>query len=232
MANNSGTPEGPGAVEHQASAGDQSANQGLLDHRVTRRAFLSQVGAAGVVVGAQPLLAAAPAPLAAPAQVGVPAAAVAPITLNVNGQEHKLQLDSRTTLLDCLRENLNLPGTKKGCDHGQCGACTVHVNGRRVNSCLSFAIMHAGERITTIEGLGEPGKLHPMQAAFVEHDAFQCGYCTSGQIMSAAALTSEACGPADEDVKHAMYGNICRCGAYSNIVAAVQHARKQTISQL
>jgi xanthine dehydrogenase YagT iron-sulfur-binding subunit len=209
----------------------ESEGEGLLEHRVTRRSFLSQLGAAGVAVSTQPLLSAAE-PATAPVKARAQAAEAAksapstvPVSLNINGQEHKLQLDPRTTLLDCLRENLNLPGTKKGCDHGQCGACTVHVNGRRVNSCLSFAVMHAGEKITTIEGLGEPGKLHPMQAAFVEYDAYQCGYCTSGQIMSAVALAGENCGHTDDDVKHAMYGNICRCGAYSNIVAAVQHAR-------
>ena len=150
-----------------------------------------------------------------------------PVTLRINGKEHNLKLDPRTTLLDCLRENLNMPGTKKGCDHGQCGACTVHVNGRRVNSCLSFAIMHSMDEITTIEGIGQPDHLHPMQAAFVEHDGYQCGYCTSGQIMSAVALLKEPVGPTDEDVKQAMYGNICRCGAYPNIIAAVQSARKQ-----
>jgi xanthine dehydrogenase YagT iron-sulfur-binding subunit len=209
---------------------EESGSPGLLEHRVSRRAFLSQVGAAGVVATAPPLLAvAAPATAVPAATDGKEAFAnnVA-ITLNVNGQDRHLQVDPRTTLLDCLRENLNLPGTKKGCDHGQCGACTVHVNGRRVNSCLSFAMMHAGDRITTIEGLGTPDKLHPMQAAFVEYDAYQCGYCTSGQIMSAVAVMKETCGPADEDVKHAMYGNICRCGAYPNIVAAVQHARKHS----
>ena len=148
--------------------------------------------------------------------------------MNVNGQEHALQLDTRTTLLDCLRENLNLPGTKKGCDHGQCGACTVHVNGKRVNSCLSLAVMHEGDRITTIEGLGSPEKMHPLQAAFVEHDAYQCGYCTSGQIMSGVALLREPWGTTDEDVKHAMSGNICRCGAYPNIVAAIQQAMERS----
>jgi len=209
---------------------DEAGKQGLLEHRVTRRLFLSQLGAAGVAATATPLLAVA-APVAAPAHDGEElAAGTIPITLNVNGQDHRLLLDPRTTLLDCLRENLNLPGTKKGCDHGQCGACTVHVNGRRVNSCLSFAMMHAGDRITTIEGLGEPAKLHPMQAAFVEFDAYQCGYCTSGQIMSAVALAKEPCGPADDDVRHAMYGNICRCGAYPNIVAAVQHVRSRPVS--
>jgi xanthine dehydrogenase YagT iron-sulfur-binding subunit len=155
-----------------------------------------------------------------------PPAGSIPVTLKINGEQHSLNLDPRTTLLDCLRENLNLPGTKKGCDHGQCGACTVHVNGMRVNSCLSFAVMHAADEITTIEGLGTPDHLHPMQASFVEHDAYQCGYCTSGQIMSAVALKSEPIGPTDDDVKQGMYGNICRCGAYPNIVAAVQAARR------
>jgi xanthine dehydrogenase YagT iron-sulfur-binding subunit len=226
MAGDSEVPAGA-ATPHGQRAEDETGN-GLLDHRVTRRSFLAQVGAVGVAASAQPLLAAT-APVAAPAHDGEPQVhGTVSITLNVNGEDHRLQLDPRTTLLDCLRENLNLPGTKKGCDHGQCGACTVHVNGRRVNSCLSFAMMHAGERITTIEGLGEPGKLHPMQAAFVEFDAYQCGYCTSGQIMSAVALAKETCGTSDEDVKRAMYGNICRCGAYPNIVAAVQHVRGQS----
>jgi xanthine dehydrogenase YagT iron-sulfur-binding subunit len=226
--------------EHEASSPSQPTNEraanhpeddlepnGLLDHRLSRRSFLTQVGAAGVVATAPPLLAAAaPAPAAVAASDDHGAMATATrVTLNVNGEDRHLQLDPRTTLLDCLRENLNLPGTKKGCDHGQCGACTVHVNGRRVNSCLSLAMMHVGDKITTIEGLGSPDKMHPMQAAFVEHDAYQCGYCTSGQIMSAVAAVKEGFGPNDDDVKHAMYGNICRCGAYPNIVAAVQHAR-------
>jgi len=147
------------------------------------------------------------------------------VTLHINGTDHSVQIDPRTTLLDCLRETVGLTGTKKGCDHGQCGACTVHVNGRRINSCLSLAVMHDGEAITTIEGLGTPGALHPMQAAFVARDAYQCGYCTSGQIMSAVALLGERCGPGDSDVKELMSGNICRCGAYPNIVAAIQQVR-------
>jgi xanthine dehydrogenase YagT iron-sulfur-binding subunit len=134
-------------------------------------------------------------------------------------------VDTRATLLDTLREQLLLSGTKKGCDHGQCGACTVHVNGRRVNSCLTLAVMHDGDEITTIEGLATHDALHPMQAAFVEHDAFQCGYCTPGQIMSAAALLNEPCGPEDDDIREGMSGNICRCGAYPNIVAAVKALR-------
>jgi xanthine dehydrogenase YagT iron-sulfur-binding subunit len=149
-----------------------------------------------------------------------------PITLRVNGTDHSLRIDARTTLLDCLREMLALTGTKKGCDHGQCGACTVHVNGRRVLSCLNFAVMHDGHQITTIEGLGTPEAMHPMQVAFYTHDAYQCGYCTSGQIMSAVALLKEPCAPDDGAVKELMSGNICRCGAYANIVAAIQHVRR------
>jgi xanthine dehydrogenase YagT iron-sulfur-binding subunit len=149
-----------------------------------------------------------------------------PVTLRINGKEHHLRIDPRTTLLDCIRETVAFTGTKKGCDHGQCGACTVHVNGRRVNSCLSLALMHDGEEITTIEGLGTPGALHPMQEAFLDCDGYQCGYCTSGQIMSAVALLKEPCGPTDADVKEFMSGNICRCGAYQNIVAAIQQIRK------
>jgi xanthine dehydrogenase YagT iron-sulfur-binding subunit len=149
----------------------------------------------------------------------------APLALRINGLEYRLLLDPRTTLLDCLRETVGLTGTKKGCDHGQCGACTVHVNGRRVNSCLSMALMHEGEEITTVEGIGQPGALHPVQSAFVARDAYQCGYCTSGQIMSAVALLEEPCGPGDADVRECMSGNICRCGAYPNIVAAIQQVR-------
>jgi xanthine dehydrogenase YagT iron-sulfur-binding subunit len=150
------------------------------------------------------------------------------INLTVNGAPQAIMVDVRTSLLDLLRERLHLTGTKKGCDHGQCGACTVHVNGRRVSACLTLAVMHDGDEITTIEGLGTPDNLHPMQAAFVACDGYQCGYCTSGQIMSAVALLKEPCGPDDADVKELMSGNICRCGAYGNIVAAIQQVRKTT----
>ena len=150
-----------------------------------------------------------------------------PITLRINGQEHSLRIDPRTTLLDCIRETVTLTGTKKGCDHGQCGACTVHVNGRRVLSCLNLALMHDGEEITTVEGLGTPDAMHPMQAAFLACDAYQCGYCTSGQIMSAVALLKEPCGTDDASVKEMMSGNICRCGAYANIIEAIQQVRKR-----
>ncbi len=158
------------------------------------------------------------------------------LSLTVNNELHDLEVDNRTSLLDLLREHLHLTGTKKGCDHGQCGACTVIVDGRRVNSCLTLAVMHDGDQITTIEGLGKPGDLHPMQAAFVKHDGFQCGYCTPGQICSSIAvleeiaagipshvtadLTGKASGTADE-LRERMSGNICRCGAYSNIIDAI-----------
>jgi xanthine dehydrogenase YagT iron-sulfur-binding subunit len=152
------------------------------------------------------------------------------ISLKVNGKEHQLAIEPRVTLLDALREYLHLTGTKKGCDHGQCGACTVHVNGIRINSCLTFAVMHQDEEITTIEGLAVDGQLHPVQAAFIECDAFQCGYCTSGQIMSAAALLTEPDGGSArsaDDIREAMSGNICRCGAYPNIVAAIRLAQSE-----
>jgi xanthine dehydrogenase YagT iron-sulfur-binding subunit len=154
--------------------------------------------------------------------------AAVPLTLRINGSEYTLRVDPRTTLLDCLRDHVLLTGTKKGCDHGQCGACTVHVNGRRVNACLTLAVMHEGDEITTIEGIGQPGDLHPVQSAFVERDAYQCGYCTSGQIMSAVALLDEPCGPDDAEVRECMSGNICRCGAYPNIVAAIQRVRRKS----
>jgi xanthine dehydrogenase YagT iron-sulfur-binding subunit len=150
-----------------------------------------------------------------------------PITLRINGNEHSLRIDPRTTLLDCIRETVELTGTKKGCDHGQCGACTIHLNGRRVLSCLSLALAHDGKEITTPEGLGTPEAMHPMQAAFLACDAYQCGYCTSGQIMSAVALLNEPCGADDAAVKELMSGNICRCGAYANIVAAIQQVRQR-----
>ncbi len=219
-------------ADDQKPTPDKEAQEGTAEQslfgRVTRRSFLSHLGAAGIAATASPVLAATAVqePPAADAAAGAPAAGTVPLTLRVNGKNRVLRIDPRTTLLDCLRENLNLPGTKKGCDHGQCGACTVHVNGQRVNSCLSFAVMHSADEITTIEGIGQPEHLHPMQAAFVEHDGYQCGYCTSGQIMSAVAVLGEPVGPSDEDVKQAMYGNICRCGAYPNIVAAVQAVRR------
>ncbi|MBP1299364.1 xanthine dehydrogenase YagT iron-sulfur-binding subunit [Bradyrhizobium elkanii USDA 61] len=158
------------------------------------------------------------------------------VSFDVNGETHQLELDTRTTLLDALREHLHLTGTKKGCDHGQCGACTVLVDGRRINSCLTLAVMHQGDEITTIEGLGTPDGLHPLQAAFVEHDGYQCGYCTPGQICSAVAVlaevkagipshvTADLNAPlrlTNAELRERMSGNICRCGAYSNIAEAI-----------
>ncbi len=190
--------------------------------RLSRRTFLSGLGATGLIAGASPL--AATAAVTAGGMQTRPAEAHTVLT--VNGEQHDLGvLDPRVTLLDALRERLYLTGTKKGCDHGQCGACTVHVDGRRVNSCLTLAVMTAGKEVTTIEGLGIPTRMHPMQAAFVEHDGYQCGYCTSGQIMSAVALLKEPVGESDADVKEGLAGNICRCGAYPNIVAAFQQVR-------
>ena len=160
-----------------------------------------------------------------------------PVSLRINGQMHDLVLDTRTTLLDTLREHLDLTGSKKGCDHGQCGACTVLLNGHRINSCLSLAVMHDGDEITTIEGLGQPGNLHPLQAAFLHHDGYQCGYCTPGQICSAAGMLAEAKAGfpsavtedvtqsphlSDAEIRERMSGNICRCSAYPNIVAAIR----------
>ena len=197
---------------------------------LTRRTFLSTAGAsaaAAAIAGCAPAShSTAERGSAGRSADGPVIEGAVPVTLRINGKEHRLVVDPRTTLLDCVRETVALTGTKKGCDHGQCGACTVHVNGRRVNSCLSLALMHDGEEITTIEGLGPPDALHPMQAAFVACDGYQCGYCTSGQIMSAVALLKEPCGPDDADVKELMSGNICRCGAYPNIVAAIQRVRR------
>jgi xanthine dehydrogenase YagT iron-sulfur-binding subunit len=199
-----------------------------------RRAFLRTTGgtaAAAVIAGCGPAQReSTPGQSVSPAAIadGPNIEGAVPITLRINGKDRQLRVDPRTTLLDCIRETVALTGTKKGCDHGQCGACTVHVNGRRVNSCLSLALMHDGEEITTIEGLGAPDALHPMQAAFVACDGYQCGYCTSGQIMSAVALLKEPCGPGDAAVKELMSGNICRCGAYHNIVAAIQQVRKNS----
>ncbi|WP_370638380.1 2Fe-2S iron-sulfur cluster-binding protein [Aurantimonas sp. VKM B-3413] len=165
------------------------------------------------------------------------------IRLTVNGTERELDADIRTSLLDALRDHLALPGTKKGCDHGQCGACTVLVNGRRINSCLTLAVMHEGDEITTIEGLGEPGRLHPMQEAFLHHDGYQCGYCTPGQIVSAVGMLGEVKDNwpshvsdrltgsqdlSDTEISERMSGNICRCSAYPNIVDAIRTASDKT----
>ncbi|MDX8502151.1 (2Fe-2S)-binding protein [Mesorhizobium sp. VK4C] len=151
------------------------------------------------------------------------------ISLRINKQPYELSLDTRTSLLDALRDHVGLTGTKKGCDHGQCGACTVLVDGKRMLSCLSFAVMNQGKEVTTVEGLASSeGKLHPMQQAFIDHDAFQCGYCTPGQIMSAIGCINEGHANSEDDIREFMSGNICRCAAYPNIVAAIVQARDQT----
>jgi xanthine dehydrogenase YagT iron-sulfur-binding subunit len=152
------------------------------------------------------------------------------LQLEVNGKKHTLKVEPRVTLLDALREELKLTGTKKGCDRGQCGACTVHVNGVRVNSCLSLAISNQGKKITTIEGLANGEQLHPMQEAFIKHDGFQCGYCTSGQIMSAVAVIKEGHANSETEIREFMSGNICRCGAYPNIVNAIQEVKNGGLS--
>lgn len=202
--------------------------QGPSDFEITRRDLL-KVGAVSVAVSAAPLVAKGQAPAA-------DAPVMSKVSFSVNGKAYNLKLDTRTSLLDALREHLHLTGTKKGCDHGQCGACTVIVDGRRINSCLTLAVMHQGDRITTIEGLGTPGNLHAMQAAFVKHDGYQCGYCTPGQICSAVAMLGEikagvpshvtadlTASPAMTAIefRERMSGNICRCAAYSNIVDAI-----------
>ena len=205
-----------------------------IDCEISRRNLLI-VGAASVATTMAPGAGRAEVAGAAAAHAGG-APVMAELSLSVNGTSHPLELDTRTTLLDALREHLHLTGTKKGCDHGQCGACTVTIEGRRVNSCLTLAVMHDGDAITTIEGLGSPSDLHPMQAAFIKHDGYQCGYCTPGQICSATAVLHEIkdgipshvsadlmahpeATPAE--IRERMSGNICRCGAYSNIVEAI-----------
>jgi xanthine dehydrogenase YagT iron-sulfur-binding subunit len=160
------------------------------------------------------------------AERSVPAPQKIGISLNVNGEMRTLELAPWTTLLDALREHLDLTGTKKGCDHGQCGACTVLVDGRRVNSCLTLAVMKDGASVVTIEGLAQDGALHPLQQAFIDHDAFQCGYCTPGQICSAAGLIREGKAKSDDEIRELMSGNICRCAAYPNILAAIRQAMK------
>jgi xanthine dehydrogenase YagT iron-sulfur-binding subunit len=167
---------------------------------------------------------AAPSTAARPPRDTIPAPAKIPVALIVNGTRKQLKIAPWTTLLDALRDHLDLTGTKKGCDHGQCGACTVLVDGRRVNSCLTLAVMKDGAEVTTIEGLAKDGALHSLQQAFIDHDAFQCGYCTPGQICSAAGMIAEGRAKTPDEIRELMSGNICRCAAYPNIVAAIQQA--------
>ncbi|WP_426802164.1 aldehyde dehydrogenase iron-sulfur subunit PaoA [Xanthomonas campestris] len=208
----------------------------MRDIKMTRREVLIAGTASAASVAASQSMAAGAANALSQRQAAEPANASSEVAFEVNGKPVTLSLDNRTTLLDALREHLHLTGTKKGCDHGQCGACTVIVDGQRMNSCLSLAVMHQGAKVTTIEGLGTPDKLHPMQAAFVKHDGYQCGYCTPGQICSAVAVLDEVkrgipSHVTDDltaktrlttvELQERMSGNICRCGAYSNIVEAI-----------
>jgi len=203
---------------------------------VSRRTILAG-SAAAAGMAAAPAIAKAPV---AQRKVSARMTPTMQVSLTVNGKAETLTLDPRVTLLDALREHLHLTGSKKGCDHGQCGACTVIVNGRRINSCLTLAVMHEGDEVTTIEGLGSPERLHPMQAAFVKHDGFQCGYCTPGQICSSVAMLGEIrdgipshvtedlmrVGFSDAEVRERMSGNICRCAAYPNIIAAIREVHE------
>lgn len=223
MSNQGNTPE-----DHSAQQSEQH------DFNLTRRSLI-KAGAATAATAVVPpgiALANSEPPVTPPPEM-------LPLTLRVNGKSQQLEVDTRTTLLDALRENLHLTGTKKGCDHGQCGACTVLVDGRRINSCLTLAVMHQNAEITTIEGLGTPDDLHPMQAAFVKHDGYQCGYCTPGQICSSVAMLQEikdgipshvthdlvsAPEMTAQEIRERMSGNLCRCGAYANILAAIEDA--------
>ena len=205
-----------------------------MAYEIRRRALLVATAASALYAGMARL---------ASAQTAEPVGPQASdVSITVNGTPRPLHVDNRTTLLDALRETLHLTGTKKGCDHGQCGACTVMVNGRRINSCLSLAVMHDGDEVTTIEGLGTPDDLDPMQAAFVAHDGFQCGYCTPGQICSATAVLDEIAAGipsyvtddltaklsfTDDEIRERMSGNICRCGAYANILAAIKQVAEE-----
>ena len=197
----------------------------------TRRQFIRQVAGTGIAITVGLNLVSASAGAPAPSAAASPTIAggdSVKVNFKINGKDYTLEVDPRTTLLDALRERLHLTGSKKGCDHGQCGACTVLVNGRRVNSCLTLAVTLEGDEITTIEGLANGEELHPMQAAFIEHDGFQCGYCTPGQICSAVALLKENHAKSDDEIREWMSGNICRCGAYPNILAAIKEAKTKT----
>jgi len=223
-------PMEPSSSNDPAEQDRTSEDRPFFIDPVTRRVFIRQVAgtSAGVMFAAHGFGAKAEnAELESGASSAIEKVDV---HLKINEKDAHLKIDPRVTLLDALRDHLALTGSKKGCDHGQCGACTVLVNGRRINSCLSFAVMHAGDAVTTIEGLAEGDALHPVQAAFLEHDGFQCGYCTPGQICSAVALLKEGHAESDDEIREWMSGNICRCGAYVNIVAAIREARDKTKS--
>src|SRR5437899_4820735 len=223
MANESETPLDPGCGDL-----DELLIFGSLE---TRRQCIRQVAGTSIAITVGLNLVSASAGAAAPPAAASPATAESDsvkVKFKINGKDYALDIDPRTTLLDALRERLHLTGSKKGCDHGQCGACTVLVNGRRVNSCLTLAVVHEGDEIKTIVGLANGEELQPMQAAFIEHDGFQCGYCTPGQICSAVALLKENHAKSDDEIREWMSGNICRCGAYPNIMAAIKEAKTKT----
>jgi len=208
------------------SEADESSELSILGYLETRRKFIKQVAGTSAAIAIGPnLLSAASVDQAGATSAAGAASDLVKVNLKINGKDYALDVDPRVTLLDALRERLQLTGSKKGCDHGQCGACTVLVNGRRINSCLSLAVTHEGDEITTIEGLASGEELHPLQAAFIEHDGFQCGYCTPGQICSAAALLKENHANSDDEIREWMSGNICRCGAYPNILAAIKEVK-------
>jgi len=208
------------------SKADELDKLSILGNPETRRKFIKQVAgtSAAIAIGPNLIGAASLDQIDSTSAAGATSDSVN-VHLKINGKAYTLDIDPRVTLLDALRERLHLTGSKKGCDHGQCGACTVLVNGRRINSCLSLAVTHEGDEITTIEGLANGEELHPMQSAFIEHDGFQCGYCTPGQICSAVALLKENHANSDDEIREWMSGNICRCGAYPNILAAIKEAK-------
>ena len=208
------------------SEADGGNELSILSHAETRRRFIKQVAGTSVAIAIGPnVLGSASVDQLGLADTKAATRDSIKVNLNINGKKYALDIDPRVSLLDALRERLQLTGSKKGCDHGQCGACTVLVNGRRIDSCLTLAVMHEGDEITTIEGLANGEELHPMQAAFVDQDGFQCGYCTPGQICSAVALLKENHANSDDEIREWMSGNICRCGAYAGILAAVKEAK-------
>jgi xanthine dehydrogenase YagT iron-sulfur-binding subunit len=208
------------------SEADELSELSILGYLETRRKFIKRVAgtSAAIAIGPNLIGAASLDQGDATSAAGATSDSVN-VHLKINGKAYTLDIDPRVTLLDALRERLHLTGSKKGCDHGQCGACTVLVNGRRINSCLSLAVTHEGDEITTIEGLANGEELHPLQSAFIEHDGFQCGYCTPGQICSAVALLKENHANSDDEIREWMSGNICRCGAYPNILAAIKEVK-------
>lgn len=214
--------------DSEQSGPSQASNFTPSADQISRREFLAETTTIGAGVALGTVLMPDTSASADPLPSGVQKSAASPnevsTTLQINGKAYPMQIETRMSLLDAIREQAHLTGSKKGCDHGQCGACTVHIDGRRVLSCLTLAVMQEGQNITTIEGLADGEKLHPMQAAFLSHDGFQCGFCTPGQIMSAVGMVKEGHALKENEIREAMSGNLCRCGAYPNILAAIQGA--------